>query len=193
MQEWLVGRRLDLIFFYAALNDLKVSSADILNAYLTAPTSQKLYTKCGPEFGNDKGKRAVITRALYGNKAAGRDFRNHLRSCMQHLGYSPYLADPDLWMRKAVKDSNGDEYWEYMLLYVDDALCVSEHPDAQLEELNKYFTLKPGSIMPPKLYLSAKTTEYELPNGVKAWGISMSKYIQLSRTWKGNLLTWECH
>ena len=37
-----------LAFLYAALNNLKVSSADILNAYLTAPTSQKLWTKCGP-------------------------------------------------------------------------------------------------------------------------------------------------
>ena len=42
-----------LAFLYAALNNLKVSSADILNAYLTAPTSQKLWTRCGPEFGKD--------------------------------------------------------------------------------------------------------------------------------------------
>ena len=55
---------------------------------------------------------------------------------------------------------------------------MSEYPDAQLVELNKYFSLKPGSIMPPKLYMGAKTSEYELPNGIKAWSISTSKYIQ---------------
>ena len=151
-----------LAFLYAALNGLKVSSADIMNAYLTAPTSQKLWTKCGPEFGKDQGKRALIKRALYGNKAAGRDFRNHLRSCMEHLGYTSCLADPDLWMRKAYKDGTREAYWEYTLLYVDDALCVSEHPDSQLEELNKYFRLKPGSIQPPKLYLVAKTYTLQL-------------------------------
>ena len=32
--------------------------------------------------------------------------------------------------------------------------------------------------MPPKLYLGVKTTECELPNGIKAWSISTSKYIQ---------------
>ena len=97
---------------------------------------------------------------------------------MEHLGYTSCLADPDLWMRKAYKDGSEEAYWEYTLLYVDDALCVSEHPEAQLEELNKYFRLKPGSIQPPKLYLGAKTAQTQLPNGTVAWGISASKYIQ---------------
>ena len=61
--------------------------------------------------------------------------------------------------------------------YVDDALCVSEHPDSQLEELNKYFQLKPGSIQPPKLYLGAKIAKTELPNGSVVWIISASKRI----------------
>jgi hypothetical protein len=87
---------------YAALNGLQVCAADIRNAYLQAPSSQKDFIICGPEFGLENvGKRALIHRALYGGKAAGRDFRNHLRSCMCHLGYTPCLADPDVWMRPA--------------------------------------------------------------------------------------------
>ena len=43
-----------LALLYAALNELNISAADILNAYLTAPASQKLWTKCGPEFGKDQ-------------------------------------------------------------------------------------------------------------------------------------------
>ena len=39
-----------LALLYVALNFLNVSSADILNAYLTTPTSQKLWTKCRPKF-----------------------------------------------------------------------------------------------------------------------------------------------
>ena len=61
-------------------------TADIQNAYLTAPTSQKLWTTCGREFGADFNKRVFITRALYGNKSAGEDFRNHLREFMKLLG-----------------------------------------------------------------------------------------------------------
>ena len=68
-----------IMLTYAALNGLEVYAADIQNAYLQAPSSQKDYVICGPEFGLENvGKIALIHRALYGGKAAGRDFRNHL-------------------------------------------------------------------------------------------------------------------
>ena len=66
----------------AALNDLQVKTSDIENAYLTAPTEEKLYTVLGPEFGENKGRTATIVRALYGTKSAGASFRNHLADCM---------------------------------------------------------------------------------------------------------------
>jgi hypothetical protein len=49
----------------------------------------------GPEFGSDAGKKAFIVRALYGLKSAGASFRNHLADCMQHMGFTPCLVDPD--------------------------------------------------------------------------------------------------
>jgi hypothetical protein len=36
-----------------ALNDLDVKMADIENAYLTAPITEKVWTVLGPEFGDD--------------------------------------------------------------------------------------------------------------------------------------------
>ena len=73
---------------YAALHGVDVLAADICNAYLQAPTSEKHYIICEEEFGIENiGKRAIIVRALYGGKAAGRDFWHHLRSCMEHLGF----------------------------------------------------------------------------------------------------------
>ena len=64
---------------YAALNDIDVWMADICNAYLQAPSSEKSYYICGPEFGIEhEGKVAVIVCALYSGKTSGRDFRNHL-------------------------------------------------------------------------------------------------------------------
>ena len=123
-----------IAFAYAALNGIDVMAADVLNAYLQAPSSEKYYIKCGLEFGlKHQGKRAKIVRALYGGKASGRDFRNSLRSCMLHLGFDPCKADPDVWMREAVK-SDGSQYWEYVLLYTDDALVVSENAERILRE-----------------------------------------------------------
>ena len=167
-----------IAFTYAALNGLAVEAADIQNAYLTAPTTEKFYIICGPEFGSENvGKKALVTRALYGMKSAGRDFRNHLRDCMEHMEYTPCMADPDVWMRKAIK-ADGTEYYELMLLYTDDCLHVSEDPRQGLMQLNKYFKLKPESIGKPTIYLGAKITQVLLPNGVTSWAMSASQYTQ---------------
>ena len=62
-----------------ALNDLEVKTSDIQNAYLTAPCEEKIWTTLRPELGPDKGKRALIVRALYSLSSAGASFRRHLR------------------------------------------------------------------------------------------------------------------
>jgi hypothetical protein len=70
----------------AALHDLDVKAAVVQNAYLTAPKTEKVQTKCGPEFGLDAGERALIVRALHGLKGSGASYRNHISKCMTHLG-----------------------------------------------------------------------------------------------------------
>ena len=118
-----------IAFTYAALNGLDIYVADIHNAYLQAPSSQKNYIICGPEFGiKNIGKVALIHHALYGGKAAGHDFWNHLRSCMHFLNFKPCPADPDVWMHPAIKN-DGMTCYEYVLLYTDDALVISENAE----------------------------------------------------------------
>ncbi len=84
----------------AALLGLPVIGADICNVYLQAPSSEKHFIICGPEFGiENEGRVALIWRALYGGKVAGRDFWHHLQVCMGQLGFSSSRADPDVWLR----------------------------------------------------------------------------------------------
>ena len=40
---------------------------------------------------------------------------------MDFFGFNLCKADPDIWMRKGKRVDNID-YWEYVLLYVDDCL-----------------------------------------------------------------------
>jgi hypothetical protein len=63
-------------------------------------------------------------------------------------------------------------------LYVDDAFVV--HHDAMMvsKEIDKYFCMKPGSIGDPSYYLGARLSLIKLPNGVQAWAMSPSKYLQ---------------
>ena len=125
---------------YAALNGLNVMPVDIQSVYLQALISEKYWTICGPEFEPDLvGCKSRIVRVLYGCKSTGKDFHNHVRECMEHLGYTSCLANPDLWIREAINTS-GNPYDEYMLLYVDDTLYISEFPKEALLEINKYFS-----------------------------------------------------
>ena len=164
---------------YAALNGIDVMTADIKNAYLQAPSSEKHYIICGAEFGLENvGRIGLIRRALYGGKSSGADFWRHLRTCMEHLGFKPCRADGEIWMRPATK-ATGEEYWEYVLLYVDDVLCVSMNGTSVIEdEIGRYFYIKEGSVGPPDIYLGNKVSQVTLENGVKAWSWSSSQYVQ---------------
>ena len=164
---------------YAALNGLDVWASDIRNAYIQAPSSRKDYIICGPEFGLENvGKVALIRRAVYGGKTAGRDYRNHLRECMAHLGFKSCRADPDVWMREATK-ADGTQYWEYVLLYCDDTLAISERGEQVIRhEIGRYFELKEESIGPPDIYLGGKLRKVQLENGVHAWAFGSSQYVQ---------------
>ncbi len=160
----------------AALNDVEVKTADIENAYITAPNSEKIYTVLGPEFGSDEGKTAIVVRALYGLKSAGASFRNHLADCMRHLGFTPCLADPDLWMLATEKE-DGTQYMAYVLLYVDDVMVVHHDALSVMARLDKYFKMKPGSIGDPSMYLGATLKKMQLENGAWAWANSPAKYV----------------
>jgi hypothetical protein len=61
----------------AVLNNLEVKTADIKNACLTAPVSEKICHVLGPEFSANTGKHAIVVWSLYGLKSAGASFWNH--------------------------------------------------------------------------------------------------------------------
>ena len=133
---------------------------------------------CGPEFGKDAGRIAIVKRALYGLKSSGASFRNHLADCMRELGYRPCRADPDLWIKPEIRPEDGFEYYAYALLYVDDILIVNHDGEGALKTIHKYFPMKAESMGDPEYYLGAKVRKYQLPNGVRAWALCPSKYVQ---------------
>ena len=92
----------------AALNGLDILACDIQYAYITAQCREKIWTVAGPEFGSDIGKIFIIKMALYGLKSSGAVFFSLLAETLQELNYVPSKADPDVYMRPAVKP-NGFE------------------------------------------------------------------------------------
>ena len=164
----------------AALNGLDVLACDIKGAYLTAPAREKVVTTAGEEFGPElKGKLLLITRALYGLKSAGAAFRAHLAEHLYSMSYVPSYADPDVWMRPAVKP-NGEKYYEYLLAYVDDLLSISFDPMKTMLLIKEKFTLKGDKIAPPEDYLGAVLAKMKNRNGTECWTQSADKYLAAS-------------
>ena len=62
-------------------------------------------------------------------------------------------------------------------MYVDNCLCISENPKPALLQMEKYFTIKPVSLGPPKTYLGGTVSKIQLLNGVHAWEFSSSQYV----------------
>jgi len=153
-----------IMFLVAALNDLDIWMSDVGNAYLNAPPREKVYTTAGPEFGpEDEGKLVIIVRALYGLKSSGAAWRAHFAKTLEDLGFKNCYSDPDVWRRPAVKQ-DGTKYYEYILVYVDDQLMISENPKAITDALQAPpFNYELKDIGPaPKRYLGVTIGDYDL-------------------------------
>ena len=97
---------------------------------------------------------------------------------MSHIGFKSCPADPDVWMWPAEK-ADGSPCYEYVLLYVDNTLVISENVEKILrEEIGRYFELKEESVGHPTLYLRGRVRKVTMENGVEAWAFSTSQYIQ---------------
>ena len=164
------------ILLVAALNGLNIMACDIQNAYLTVDCREKIWTIAGPEFGSEKGTPMVIRKALYGLKSSGAAFRAHLAETLYNIGFKSSKADPDVWLKPAVKP-NGQTYYEYILCYVDDILSVSLNATSILKSIQVNFKLKDDKIEPPSDYLSAVLGQMDI-DGKTSWYLSSEKYVK---------------
>ena len=178
-----------LFFLIAALNDLDVSSCDVQNAYINAPTKEKVWFRAGPELGEHKGKVVVIVRALYGLKSSGARFREHMANTLWTMGFVSTKADPDVWIRKGCKP-NGDKIYEYVLCYVDDILFGGLDSKLFMKTLSDTYKLKEGSVKEPDTHLGADISKYTITGGeqvVNCYSMSSDSYLnKLSKWWKMN-------
>ena len=124
----------------------------------------------------------MIVRALYGLKSAGNSWRQHFATKIrEELGYQPCEADQDVYMKEATKP-DGTKYWAYIIVYVDDVLCVNHDTKSTMDLISNLYRMKEGSIETPKVYLGANIKEWKLQDAdgefTKCYASSSNTYAK---------------
>ena len=73
---------------------------------------------------------------------------------LDDINYRPPKADPNVWIIPAVK-GGGFKYYEYVILYVDNILCIPHVPLKIFVGIKAVFKLKGGKAETPEMYLGA--------------------------------------
>ena len=75
-------------------------------------------------------------------------WRAHFAATLHDMDFTSSLADPDVWMRPSILP-NGEEYYEYILVYVDDLLIISHRGIEILELLTSKYQYRLKDVGPP--------------------------------------------
>ena len=94
----------------------------------------------------------VVVQALYGLKSSGASWRAMFAKTLEEMRFEPIQADPDTYRCRARKPC-GEEYYEYLLVYVDDVLACSHDLQVIMDVLELTYELKEGSVGQPTIYL----------------------------------------
>lgn len=95
----------------------------------------------------------------------------------QHLGFTPSLIDPDLYYRRQSRP-DGDDYYELLLVYVDDVLACSHDPEAIMKSIGQKFEIKNDEYGTPTQYLGADVQKLQAEDGSIVWALSSESYIK---------------
>jgi hypothetical protein len=165
-------------FLIATLNGLDILSADVGNAYLQAPTCEKVHTTAGPEFGpSNIGRTVIVVRAMYGLKSSGATWHTKFSETLRSMNFKPSYTNPDVWMQPAMKP-DGFKYYEYILMYVDDVLVISHDPKPIMETIKQAYRLKEEPTA-PETYLGATIKTWRIQGESNpVWSMNCVQYLK---------------
>jgi hypothetical protein len=125
-----------------------------------------------------KRRGVTQTRALYGLRTSGASWRQMLSDTLTStkFGYRQSHGDLDVYMKRRSKPNGGD-YYEMVLVFVDDILCLSHKPQEFMDRFGTVYDLR-RSTAEPAIYLGANIEKHQLPNGSTCWAMSSATYVK---------------
>ena len=91
-------------------------------------------------------------------------------------GFQSTKADPDVWIRAAIKP-DGFRYYEMLLVYVDDILLISHATKPTMDAIAKLYRLKGDSIGEPERYLGANIEKVQINDGTVVFSMNCVDYV----------------
>ena len=95
---------------------------------------------------------------------------------LDEMGFKSSVDDPDVWMRPAVKP-DGEEYYKYILMYVDDILEIFMQPRDVMKEVEWRFKFNNDKVEEPSSYLGARLQK-KVINGWDCWTVTSLDYVK---------------
>jgi len=86
-----------------------------------------------------EGHTLTLHKALYGLRSSAQCWYSHFSKTLRSEGFTPSLADPDVWMRKNLKEG----LCEYICVYVNDLALAMKDPKSLIDKL-KAVTMTSG-------------------------------------------------
>ena len=123
----------------------------------------------------------LVRNPLYVLKSSDTSFRAFLADTLDAMGYWPSYVNPDLCLRPEVKP-DGFGYYEYIIYYVDNVLCISHNPQKYMKIIHEDFKLKGDKIEPPDVYTGATLAKMKLDSGNYCWTMSPEQYMKAAVT-----------
>lgn len=75
-------------------------------------------------------------------------------------------------------DANGNKYYAYILVYVDDLLVIDKNPMLHMNQLKESYTVCKDTIKTPNIYLGADIKSVSYSDGTKAWTMGSETYVK---------------
>ena len=99
-----------------------------------------------------------------------------MNETLNEIGFFYTKTDPGVWYWPAVKPK-GFGYYEYIVCYVDDILCISNDPSIAIGRIRAVFKFKGDKIEHPKIYLGYQVGNI-IVDGEEGWYMSEEKYVR---------------
>ena len=104
------------------------------------------------------------------------------------LKFEPSVMDPDVYLRRSPKADGTGDYYEYLLVYINNIPGICKKPEEVMDLIAQEFTLK-DNPREPDIFLGAGISKFELRGddylgvepgalGLTCWSMESSNYVK---------------